>query len=320
MSFLTATQILGVTLAMLLLPSSFLISGNAQTTSGAGTSNCPKGNGQVVRLNNLTATEYTIFFSGCPPYDPSNQTTPNKPSFQNKTATFRVNPVISANATYVGRFAKGNTTNPVLIMGTIGYSVTGIALFNDANAQSQDAYVMEAHTFDGCRGHAEVTGTYHFHSEPGPGCVYNDTAGKHSPLLGIMFDSIPIYGALGDNGVAPKDLDECGGHTDSTYSFYHYHTTYNLTAPYLVKCFRGCIFNANGNPLLINNPNLVKSDTTCIKAATQYNYSSFVNSFTSSIPQSGTPGSTAAACRLNSWLAAMLLLAWALAMPGIHTA
>lgn len=72
---------------------------------------------------------------------------------------------------------------------------------------------------------------YHFHTEPANGCVYNQTAGQHSPLLGIMLDNIPIYGALGDNGVPPSNLDECGGHTDSTYSFYHYHTTYNLQAP-----------------------------------------------------------------------------------------
>ncbi|GIL71802.1 hypothetical protein Vretifemale_2074 [Volvox reticuliferus] len=207
-------------------------------------------------------------------------------------------------------------------MSTIGYSITGIALFNDANAQYNDAYVMEAHTFDGCRGHAEETGTYHFHSEPGPGCVYNDTPGKHSPLFGIMFDSIPIFGALGDSGVAPKDLDECGGHTDSTYPFYHYHTTYNLTAPYLVKCLRGCIFNANGNPELLKNPSsLVKNDTTCIKAATQYNYSSFTTGFTSSISNSDNSTSSATACRWHAWLAAMLLLlAWALVMPGIHIA
>ena len=71
--------------------------------------------------------------------------------------------------------------------------------------------------------------------------MYADTAGKHSPLYGIMLDSIPIYGAYGDNGVAPADLDECGGHTDATYSFYHYHVTANLAPPYITRCFRGCM-------------------------------------------------------------------------------
>jgi hypothetical protein len=27
------------------------------------------------------------------------------------------------------------------------------------------------------------------------------------------------YGEYGDNGVAPTDLDVCGGHTDSTYKY-----------------------------------------------------------------------------------------------------
>lgn len=53
------------------------------------------------------------------------------------------------------------------------------------------------------------------------GCVYNDTAGAHSPIYGVMADGIPLYGKLGDSGVAPTNLDDCGGHTDATYSFYH---------------------------------------------------------------------------------------------------
>lgn len=29
-----------------------------------------------------------------------------------------------------------------------------------------------------------------------------------------MADGIPLFGEYGDNGVAPKDLDVCGGHVD----------------------------------------------------------------------------------------------------------
>jgi len=39
----------------------------------------------------------------------------------------------------------------------------------------------------------------------------------------MMIDGIPLFGPYGDNGVIPKDLDECGGHVDSTYPWYHYH-------------------------------------------------------------------------------------------------
>ena len=69
--------------------------------------------------------------------------------------------------------------------------------------------------------------------------MYNDTPGQHSPLFGFMFDGIPICGALSDNG--PTDLDECGGHVDNTYNFYHYHVTDNYTYPYLVNCLCSCL-------------------------------------------------------------------------------
>jgi hypothetical protein len=38
----------------------------------------------------------------------------------------------------------------------------------------------------------------------------------------------------GDEGITPVDLDECGGHTDSTYAYYHYHVTDGYTSPYTV--------------------------------------------------------------------------------------
>jgi len=62
-----------------------------------------------------------------------------------------------------------------------------------------------------------------------------------------MADGIPMFGPYGDNGVAPTDLDECGGHTDKTYGFYHYHLPKDNASPYSLTCLVGCIFNANGN-------------------------------------------------------------------------
>ena len=91
--------------------------------------------------------------------------------------------------------------------------MTGIAIYNDANDNSADAYIAEKATFDTCLGHVSPNpaGMYHYHAVPGlaskPGsCVYNDTSGKHSPLFAIMIDGIPLYGAYGDNGVVPTDL------------------------------------------------------------------------------------------------------------------
>ena len=81
-----------------------------------------------------------------------------------------------------------------------------------------------------------LVGRPSYHSQPGtaasPGsCVYNDTAGQHSPIYAVMADGIPLYGALGDNGVVPTNLDVCRGHTDTTHTFYHYHITNSMAAP-----------------------------------------------------------------------------------------
>jgi hypothetical protein len=95
--------------------------------------------------------------------------------------------------------------------------------------------------------------------------VYTDTPGKHSPLFGFMYDSIPIFGTLGVNGIVPKDLDECNGHVDTDYPFYHYHIQANLTYPYIINCLRGCVTATSGP--------LSQVAVACSPNATQYNYS-----------------------------------------------
>ena len=63
-----------------------------------------------------------------------------------------------------------------------------------ANANSQDAYLNEKQTFDGCYGHVSPNpqGLYHYHSQPASGCVYADTTGQHSPVYAVMADGIPL--------------------------------------------------------------------------------------------------------------------------------
>lgn len=127
-------------------------------------------------------------------------------------------------------------------------AINGVPLYGNADAANRDAYVFEGPTFDQCRGHASPSasgdsrkGIYHYHTNPAPGCVYTDVSGLHSPLFGIMFDGVPIYGKYGDNGILPTNLDECNGHVDTTCPFYHYHVTSNLTYPYLTNCLKGCL-------------------------------------------------------------------------------
>lgn len=62
-----------------------------------------------------------------------------------------------------------------------------------------------------------------------------------------MADGIPMYGQYGDNGIAPTNLDECGGHVDITNPFYHYHTPAGRAYPYTIVCLTGCIYSNNGN-------------------------------------------------------------------------
>jgi hypothetical protein len=118
-------------------------------------------------------------------------------------------------------------TNP--IGGAVGLAVNGVAIFGNADAEDRDAFVYEcklahltvihpavpshtavlipsisisnatiiiASTFDTCMGHPQQDGVYHYHCEPTTGCVFNDTAGSHSPLFGVMADGIPMWDAF----------------------------------------------------------------------------------------------------------------------------
>ena len=79
---------------------------------------------------------------------------------------------------------------------------------------NRDAYVNEGATFDAGNAHQQNTGTYHYHANPpalryllGDHVDYNattktysestNTPVKHSPILGWVADSFPIYGPYG---------------------------------------------------------------------------------------------------------------------------
>jgi len=119
--------------------------------------------------------------------------------------------------------------------GPIGVAVNGIPFFNQYNREGQDAVRLEV--FDSCCGHPNEFGMYHYHKYPS--CIkspFHDPKGKHSPLIGFMFDGYAVYGPNGENGQPPKDLDECNGHWDAVRG-YHYHVT--ETYPYLIGAYRG---------------------------------------------------------------------------------
>ena len=119
--------------------------------------------------------------------------------------------------------------------GPIGVAINGIPFYNQYNREGGDAVRLEV--FDSCCGHPDPSGMYHYHKFPS--CIkspFSKSDGKHSPLVGFMFDGYAMYGPDGEDGKPPKDLDDCNGHIDAVRG-YHYHATAGY--PYLVGAFRG---------------------------------------------------------------------------------
>lgn len=129
-----------------------------------------------------------------------------------------------------------------LPMGPIGVALNGVPFYNPYTAEGMDAAKNEV--FDACCGHPDPMGRYHYHIYPKcqktPFAKADPT--QHSPLIGYAFDGYGIYGPLGAGGVAPKDLDECNGHTDDARG-YHYHVTSQF--PYILGGYRGVVQRGN---------------------------------------------------------------------------
>jgi len=242
-----------------------------------------------------------ITANGCPGYDWTSQTTPNTPYEQTIKIKLPLQPKLST-STYTIAIknpdGSANTTPPIL---AVGIAVNGVAIYGNSDANGLDAYINEAVSFDKCGGHPQQFGEYHYHSEPGKDCVFTDTSGQHSPLFGFMYDGIPIYGEYGDNGVAPTELDSCGGHVDKTYPYYHYHLPKEKAYPYTLTCLKGCIYSNNGNPSI--STSAITTVSTCKMQATQYDYSSLL----SSVKQSPKTTSTGASSISFDLLILMIL-------------
>jgi len=215
----------------------------------------------------------TISTTSCPGYDWSTQTTPNTPVETCQTLTYKYPPVLKTSKLSIGAYLDNakTTANPTMVGGQIGVSVNGIAIYSNADANDRDAYVYEGASFDVCGGHPSPDGRYHYHATPKAGCnIYTNTPGQHSPLFAVMMDGFGLYGPYADNGVLPTNLDECGGHVDSSHPFYHYHLPVNYTYPYTVNCLRGCIDSRSYHGMAV--------DTTCTAASGQnYSYTPFLS-------------------------------------------
>lgn len=137
---------------------------------------------------------------------------------------------------------------PSCAPGAVGILVTGAVLFNALDAPGRDAVAHE--TQDGCQGHPQESGAYHYHSVTT--CIDDKRLPDgHSALVGYALDGFGIFGRYGEGGKLLKssDLDECHGHVHAipwdgkTVVMYHYHATWDF--PYTVGCMRGAYSQAD---------------------------------------------------------------------------
>jgi hypothetical protein len=123
--------------------------------------------------------------------------------------------------------------------GPVGVMLSGAYFFNALDAAGRDAVAYEIQ--DGCGGHPERQGAYHYHS------VSDCVPGANQPhaLIGYAFDGFGIYSPLDEKGnpITNADLDACHGHTGlinwdgKMVEMYHYHATYEY--PYTLGCYKG---------------------------------------------------------------------------------
>ena len=118
----------------------------------------------------------------------------------------------------------------------MGVSVLGVPIFSAFDAGGRDAVAWEVQ--DGCSGHPQQAGQYHFHSRSS--CFTDDEG-----LFGYALDGFGIYTETDEDGqpLTTDDLDECHGRTSEVLwrgepvEMYHYVATADF--PYTVGCFAG---------------------------------------------------------------------------------
>ncbi|MCH2045850.1 MAG: YHYH protein [Saprospiraceae bacterium] len=193
---------------------------------------------QITTLANVQSVEYSsdwVYFhtGGIPAYPtgPFLDGNPSQAEDQDLIARIPLNPSASSN--------PSNTD-----LGTIGYFINGVALFNFSDGASynsssgqeaggplggqgdgvwnRDAIIAEREGFDCSKGHPAM-GNYHHHQNPSAfdldlnvvssicnlydaDALYAIDSTAHSPLIGYARDGYPIYGAY-----AYKNTDGTGG-------------------------------------------------------------------------------------------------------------
>lgn len=165
--------------------------------------------------------------------DPAYQYDRNPNTIKAQTYTF----ALAANPAY--------SSTPNCIGGVVGVMLTGVEIFSAFDAGGRDAGAWEVQ--DGCGGHPEKTGAYHYHTLSS--CIKNVSV---QTVIGFALDGFPITGPQlsPTNVLTTNDLDECHGITSQItlegkpVTMYHYVMTQDF--PYSVSCYRAAAIQPPG--------------------------------------------------------------------------
>lgn len=193
--------------------------------------NTISGSTRTINSNNLP-NHYTGVFP-ISASDPAYQYDRNPNTIKAQTYTF----ALAANPTY--------SSTPNCIGGVVGVMLTGVEIFSAFDAGGRDAGAWEVQ--DGCSGHPEKTGAYHYHTLSS--CIKNVNI---QTVIGFALDGFPITGPQlsPTNVLTTDDLDECHGITSQItldgkpVTMYHYVMTEDF--PYSVSCYRATAIEPPG--------------------------------------------------------------------------
>lgn len=161
-------------------------------------------------------------------------------------------------------------TSDIPLLGPVGIAVNGLPIYgpNEAPRDDYGDPFLDG-ILDYCNGHTGPNGDYHFHARPE--CLFTDTAGNTSLVLGYSFDGFPILAPYVCTDAActsvievqsswvrtqnvanaweaheyvagAGNLDECNGMTLPDGSYAYFATD---SFPYLLGCYSGTASTAN---------------------------------------------------------------------------
>ncbi len=135
-----------------------------------------------------------------------------------------------------------DTPTDLSTISQVGLALDGVTIFGDAPSVADRGGLP---ALDGCGGHIDPSGYYHWHFGAESIQTNLDDAGADvtcsveqdtEALVGFAYDGYGIYGPEEDRDI-PTDLDDCSGHvsdTDELGTTYHYHLSYD--SPNLPGC------------------------------------------------------------------------------------